>query len=188
MKKKVIIASIICLVLLVIILVISGVFSKKKSLQEEYLTVFKNRSFIIDGKKKKMKDLLGEDDEVDYYSFVDYENDSHIEMFVSIFGKSVNNYIFRLKGNKMYAYFVEESITSNTEDGYSAIGDADESGWVKYSFKNNKLIKENVIYINYDENVCEYNNEKTDCGTIVDKEIELLNKIGRVADNIKYEE
>ncbi len=186
MNKKIKTGIVCAVALLLTIVLLSIVFSKKKDIKEEYLKVFDNRTFIINGKAKKMKDILG-DDKIDYYSFVDYGNDSHLEMFVRISGINSGCYIFNLKGKKMYAYLLDESVVSNSYDGYSSfIGDT--SGWVKYTIKNNKIHKEYIFSRNSETNKCKYKESEVDCNTIIENEIEFLNSIGEIVENIIYGE
>ena len=186
MKKKTIIC-IICLIAIILIAVIYGIFSKKTKLEDEYLQIFENRKFVINGKKKTLKDILGEDGNIDYYSFVDYGNDSHIEMFVRLSNKNRYSYVFNLQGKTMYGYLLDESVVSNSYNGYSSfIGDY--TGWVKYTFNKNKISKEKIIYKNYDENKCEYKEAKINCKEMEEKELEFLNSIDKIVDNLTYGE
>ncbi|MBQ7240001.1 MAG: hypothetical protein IJS56_01030 [Bacilli bacterium] len=176
MSKKIIMIALI----LISSITLSGCsLFKKKSLEEEYLKIFDNRKFIIDGKKKNLKDILGKEKEVDTYSFVDYSNDSHIEMYVKTKGDSIEDYVFSLDGNKMYGYHLDEYVVSNTNDGYTSVT-GDNSGWVKYTFKKGKVNKEKIIYMNSKENICEYKGEDINCNDYIDKKIEFLQTIGEV--------
>ena len=184
MKKKLIILGVV--LVLIIAFLVGASLTKKKNLEEEYLSIFNNRKFILNGKKKNINDILGnENTRVDKYSFVDFGNDSHIEMFISISGEKNENYVFDYQGNKMYAYLLDESINANTEDGYSSVA-GDYSGWVKYTFNKKKMKKEKIVYIDYNNNKCEYKNEEIDCSKIVDKEIEFLKTIGKVVETVEY--
>jgi len=187
MKKKIIIGVCCAVILLLVILMVSGAFSKKKNLEDEYLKILDNRSFVLDGKTKRMKDLVKENDRIDFYSFVDYGNDSHLEMFVRVTGTNSNCYVFNLVGNKMYAYALDEDIVSNSSNGYSSfIGLT--MGWVKYTFNKKKVNKEVIITENLDTSECSYKGESVDCKDIQDLEIEFLNSIGAIADINRYGE
>ncbi len=184
MKKKIII-GVACLLTIILLVVISGRFSKKVNLEEEYLKIFENRKFILDGKKTSFKDILGEEGMIDYYSFVDYGNDSHIELFVRLSDKKRYSYVFNLQGKTMYGYKLDESVVVNSHDGYSSfIGDY--TGWVKYTFNKNKVNKEKILYYNLDENKCEYKEKEINCDEVEEKENELLDSIDVIVDNLTY--
>ena len=189
MKKKTIIYISIAVLLVTFILIFlsnSSLF-KKKSLEETYKDVFNGSKFILNGKSKKISDFIdGDNAYIDYYSFVDYENDNHNEMFVKIGGPNSKDLIFNFIGNKMYAYELEENVYFNSVDGYSFHNGLSE-GWVKYSFKKNKLNKEVVLIIDEKNDKCSYKSESVDCSDIITKEIELLKEIGKKAEEIKLE-
>lgn len=177
-------------IIMILLIIVSSIsltgcsLFKKKSLEEEYLKIFENRKFIIDGKKKNLKDILGKDTEVDDYSYVDYSNDSHIEMYVKTKGNNVKDYVFSLDGNKMYGYLLDEVVVANTKDGYTSVT-GNNNGWVKYTFKKGKTNKEKIVYMDSKENKCEYKGNYINCDEYVDKQIEFLNTIGEVVEPIK---
>ena len=187
MKKKGIIISVCALVLLLVIVLISIIFKKEIDYKEEYLKILNNRSFIYEGKSKTLKDILTEEDNVESYSFVDYGNDSKIEMYVRVVGRSVDSYVFNLQGKKMYGYLLDENVVSNTSDGYSSFS-GKTSGWVKYTFSGKKMKKEKIANIDYENNKCEFKGKDIDCNSIVEKEIEFLDSIGEIVDSITYTE
>ena len=187
MKKKLIIGAICLVILVVIIFLVNNGSSKNKDLKEEYLKVFDNRKFLIDGKTKNMKELLGEYGKIENYSFVDYGSDSHIEMFVDITSDVNADYIFNYEGNKMYAYLLDEDVVLNTEDGYSSIN-GDNTGWVRYTLNKKKLNKEVILNKKYKENICEYKNKEFNCDEFAKKEIEFLNTIQTAVEIVEYSE
>lgn len=186
MKKRLIF---ICASVLILVLVMIFVFNsanKKEDLKSIYLRVLNdNKTFILNDKKTTMKEILGNDDYfVNYYSFVDYGNDNHLEFYISIYGRNTRSIIFNYIDNKVYAYELEEFVTFNTVDGYSSFNSDNSSGWVKYTFKGKKLNKEFLILEETKEKKCSVDNKDFDCSKIVDEEIKLLDKIGEKAEEI----
>ena len=184
-KKTLIMISVGALIItIILVLLINSKFLKKQKIEDIYLDIFNGRRFSLNGKNKKIDDLLYEDKSIDFYSFVDYENDGHLELFVKLTGVDANGFIFNYKGNKMYGYEVKEDVRYNTSDGYSFYN-GDNEGWVKYSFKGKKLLKTDILKIS-ENNKCTYEKKDVDCSDIVTKEIELLNSIGDRVEEIIY--
>ena len=183
MKKKLIILGVVVVIIITILLGVSLI--KKKDLKSEYMSVFNNRKFILDGKKTNLKDVLEDEyTKVEKYSFVDYGQDSHE---VTISGAKNEDYVFNYQGNKMYAYKLDENINSNSVDGYSSVA-GDFGGWIRYTFNKKKMNKEKIIYIDYQNEICEYKNEIIECSKIVDKKVEFLKSIGDIVEEIEYTE
>ena len=101
MKKKLIFICVSVLILVLVIIFIFNNANKKIDLKNVYLGVLNdNKPFILNDKKTNMKELLDEDKYyVNYYSFVDYGNDNHLEFYINIYGNGdksiILNYISR---------------------------------------------------------------------------------------------
>jgi hypothetical protein len=187
MKKKVIV---ICCVSIIVVLVLfvlfNKLFVKKTDLKNIYLDVVNNKTtFLLNNKKMKIEELFNGDEEyIDFYSFVDYGNDSHLELFVSLIGLDGKSYIFNSIGKNIYAYELDEFVTSNTVDGYSSFSGTT-TGWAKYTFSNKKLKKEILISRDNINKKCTYKTQDYDCDSIIQKQVELLKSIGENAEEIK---